>query len=134
MRSVVHSGRIEQLDAVRGISILGILLLNIYGFGLPQIAYMNPAYTLSVSTSDIVVWSILNIVAQGKFLAIFSLLFGATLTLLVRKGQEWNYRRLIILMLIGLLHGIGLWEGDILCNYRHVSYYTYLSLFIRKIN
>lgn len=117
MKSVVHSGRIEQLDAVQGISILGILLLNIYGFGLPQIAYMNPAYTLSVSTSDIVVWSILNIVAQGKFLAIFSLLFGATLTLLVRKGQEWNYRRLIILMLIGLLHGIGLWEGDILLPY-----------------
>lgn len=110
-------GRIDRLDATRGIAILGILLMNIFGFALPQIAYMNPSYTPSVSQSDIIIWAIFNLFIQGKFLAIFSILFGATLALLHRRGQRWNMCRLVILALLGLIHGVGFWDGDILLAY-----------------
>ncbi|EKT61745.1 DUF418 domain-containing protein YeiB [Providencia burhodogranariea] len=113
----VPKGRIDRLDATRGIAILGILLMNIFGFALPQIAYMNPSYSSAVSQSDIIVWVMFNLFAQGKFLAIFSILFGATLALLHRKGQRWNMCRLVILALLGLIHGVGFWDGDILLAY-----------------
>ncbi len=109
--------RIKQLDTVRGIAILGILLLNIYAFALPLSAYMNPLYSPTVSNSDHLVWSLLNIFAQGKFLAIFALLFGATLAILMHKDRRWHKSRLLILALIGLIHGIGFWDGDILLPY-----------------
>lgn len=110
-------GRIDCLDAVRGIAILGILLMNIFGFALPQMAYMNPAYTPSIEPSDIAIWAIFNLLVQGKFLAIFSILFGATLALLHRRGQRWNACRLVILAIFGIIHGVGFWEGDILLAY-----------------
>lgn len=110
-------GRIYCLDAVRGIAILGILLMNIFGFALPQMAYMNPVYTSSVETPDITIWVIFNLLVQGKFLAIFSILFGATLALLHRRGQRWNACRLVILAIFGIIHGVGFWEGDILLAY-----------------
>lgn len=110
-------GRIDRLDATRGIAILGILLMNIFGFALPQIAYMNPSYSSSASQYDIIVWVIFNLFAQGKFLAIFSILFGATLALLHRRGQRWNMCRLVILALLGLIHGVLFWDGDILLAY-----------------
>lgn len=110
-------GRIDRLDAVRGIAILGILLMNIFGFALPQMAYMNPAYSPAVNQSDIIVWVVFNLFVQGKFLAIFSILFGATLGLLQRKGLQWNRCRLVILAVIGLIHGVGFWDGDILLAY-----------------
>ena len=109
--------RIKQLDTVRGLAILGILILNIYGFALPIVAYMNPVYHSAVSNSDVVVWSLLNVLAQGKFLAIFSLLFGASLALLAHKDRQWHISRLLVLALIGLIHGIGFWDGDILLPY-----------------
>ncbi|WP_368877590.1 DUF418 domain-containing protein YeiB [Providencia vermicola] len=109
--------RIDRLDATRGIAILGILLMNIFGFALPQMAYMNPVYSQSVSQPDILVWGVFNLFFQGKFLAIFSILFGATLALLHRKGYRWNMCRLAILAILGVIHGVGLWDGDILLAY-----------------
>ncbi|HEQ1858767.1 TPA: DUF418 domain-containing protein [Providencia alcalifaciens] len=115
--SVAPKSRIGQLDTVRGIAILGILLLNIFGFALPQAAYLNPYYTPEVSSSDAAVWVFFNLFFQGKFLGIFSLLFGATLGLLSYRSILWQRSRLIILAIIGLIHGIGFWDGDILLAY-----------------
>ncbi|MTC37386.1 DUF418 domain-containing protein [Providencia alcalifaciens] len=115
--SVAPKSRIGQLDTVRGIAILGILLLNIFGFALPQAAYLNPYYTSEVSSSDAMVWVFFNLFFQGKFLGIFSLLFGATLGLLLYRPVLWQRSRLIILAMIGLIHGIGFWDGDILLAY-----------------
>ncbi|MBI6549728.1 DUF418 domain-containing protein YeiB [Xenorhabdus lircayensis] len=113
---VIHQ-RIERLDSVRGFAILGILLLNISSFGLPYAAYMNLFYKDLVSFSDVVTWSVLSIFTQGKFLFILTLLFGASLELLRQRGRDWNIPRLLILAAIGLLHGILLWDGDILLSY-----------------
>lgn len=122
-------GRIYCLDAVRGIAILGILLMNIFGFALPQMAYMNPAYSSSVEPSEIAIWAVFNLLAQGKFLAIFSILFGATLALLHRRGQRWNACRLVVLAIFGVIHGVGFWEGDILLAYALTGLVALLLLY-----
>ncbi|MDU5193317.1 MAG: hypothetical protein E6199_20200, partial [Mixta calida] len=67
------------LDFIRGLAILGILLLNISGFGLPSAAYLNPAWNGVPSFSDALSWALLDLLAQSKFLTLFALLFGAGL-------------------------------------------------------
>jgi uncharacterized protein len=57
------------LDFVRGIAILGILLLNITAFGLPKAAYLNPAWAGSITLSDAWTWALLDLFAQVKFLS-----------------------------------------------------------------
>lgn len=111
------SARIDVLDMVRGLAILGIFILNIGGFALPSAAYLNPLYTPAASATDIATWAVLSVLVQGKFLGIFALLFGATLMMLSRYSQPWNMARLLILGVIGLLHTALLWSGDILLMY-----------------
>lgn len=109
--------RIEQIDLLRASAIFAILLVNIFAFALPELAYVNPVYIASTTAGDIWCWVLLNIFVQGKFLAIFSLLFGASFEFLSKQGLYWNQIRLFLLPIIGLLHGIGLWDGDILLPY-----------------
>lgn len=82
----VKASRIQALDSVRGMALLGILILNISGFALPRAGYMNPTYLGVPSFSDAAVWSVLNVTAQGSFLAMFALLFGASLALLRQRS------------------------------------------------
>ncbi|MDH0354804.1 DUF418 domain-containing protein YeiB [Morganella sp. GD04133] len=111
------SARIDVLDMVRGLAILGIFILNIGGFALPSAAYLNPLYTPAASATDIATWAVLSVLVQGKFLGMFALLFGATLMMLSRYSQPWNMARLLVLGVIGLLHTALLWSGDILLMY-----------------
>lgn len=117
MTTTTPSSRIGQLDAVRGMAILGIFLMNIFGFALPQAAYLNPYYTETTTSSEAYLWVVFNLIFQGKVLTIFSILFGATLALLQSRSLRWNYLRLSVLALIGVIHGVGFWDGDILLAY-----------------
>ncbi|KNC09951.1 hypothetical protein AC791_15155 [Klebsiella sp. RIT-PI-d] len=105
------------LDFVRGVAILGILLLNITAFGLPKAAYLNPAWYGEITRSDAWTWAILDLLAQVKFLTLFALLFGAGLQLLLARGKRWIQSRLTLLALLGFLHVLFFWEGDILLAY-----------------
>ena len=105
------------LDFVRGVAILGILLLNIVAFGLPKAAYLNPAWSGSVTDHDAWTWAILDLFAQVKFLTLFALLFGAGLQMLLHRGKRWIQSRLTLLVLLGFMHAIFLWDGDILLAY-----------------
>ncbi|EMR2275579.1 TPA: DUF418 domain-containing protein YeiB [Klebsiella pneumoniae] len=109
------------LDFVRGVAILGILLLNISAFGLPKAAYLNPAWSGSASLSDAWTWALLDLLAQVKFLTLFSLLFGAGLQLLLPRGKRWIQSRLTLLALLGFIHGLFFWDGDILLAYALVG-------------
>ncbi|WP_035346047.1 MULTISPECIES: DUF418 domain-containing protein YeiB [unclassified Dickeya] len=111
------SPRIPMLDFARGLAMLGIVLMNIVSFGLPRAAYLNPAWQGLPSLADALSWALTDMIAQGKFLTLFALLFGAGLQLLLKRGKRWVHARLFWLMLFGLLHGIFLWEGDILLDY-----------------
>ncbi|HDO7050973.1 TPA: DUF418 family protein [Klebsiella pneumoniae] len=109
------------LDFVRGVAILGILLLNISAFGLPKAAYLNPAWSGSASLSDAWTWAFLDLLAQVKFLTLFALLFGAGLQLLLPRGKRWIQSRLTLLALLGFIHGLFFWDGDILLAYALVG-------------
>ena len=109
------------LDFVRGVAILGILLLNISAFGLPKAAYLNPAWSGSATLSDTWTWALLDLLAQVKFLTLFALLFGAGLQLLLPRGKRWIQSRLTLLALLGFIHGLFFWDGDILLAYALVG-------------
>lgn len=109
------------LDFVRGVAILGILLLNISAFGLPKAACLNPAWSGSASLSDAWTWALLDLLAQVKFLTLFALLFGAGLQLLLPRGKRWIQSRLTLLALLGFIHGLFFWDGDILLAYALVG-------------
>ncbi|EPE7077295.1 DUF418 domain-containing protein YeiB [Cronobacter sakazakii] len=105
------------LDAVRGLAILGILLLNITAFGLPKAAYLNPAWYGDITSRDAWTWALLDLFAQVKFLTLFALLFGAGLQMLLPRGKRWIQARLTLLALLGFVHAIFIWDGDILLAY-----------------
>ena len=105
------------LDFIRGCAILGILVLNIIGFGLPSAAYLNPAWQGSVTLSDAWTWAISDIFAQLKFLTLFALLFGAGLQMQLSRGSRWLSARLSLLVVLGFIHSVFIWEGDILLDY-----------------
>ena len=109
------------LDFVRGVAILGILLLNISAFGLPKAAYLNPAWSGSATLSDAWTCALLDLLAQVKFLTLFALLFGAGLQLLLPRGKRWIQSRLTLLALLGFIHGLFFWDGDILLAYALVG-------------
>ncbi len=105
------------LDFIRGAAILGILLLNIFAFGLPKAAYLNPAWYGDITSRDAWTWALLDLFAQVKFLTLFALLFGAGLQMLLKRGKRWIQARLSLLVLLGFLHALLFWEGDILLSY-----------------
>src|SRR5882724_2148026 len=118
--------RISALDTVRGFALLGILLMNITELGLPHAASWNPTVAGGSTGWNLFTWVVTEVFADGKMRAIFSLAFGASVLLLVerlfRKGAgvdaaDIHYRRMLWLLLFGLIHGYLIWFGDILFPY-----------------
>ena len=118
--------RSVALDVLRGVAILGILLLNIRSFGLPMASYTTPFAWENPTQADLWVFGIIQTVADGKFMTLFAGLFGAGLVLSARRYDESGeharayrvqYRRLGWLAGFGLLHIFFLWHGDVLLLY-----------------
>ncbi|MEZ4389138.1 MAG: DUF418 domain-containing protein [Candidatus Krumholzibacteriia bacterium] len=116
--------RIEALDVLRGLAVLGILLMNIQSFGSPGDEYMNPAARGTPSGLDLAIWATSHVLADSKFMTLFSVLFGVGIAIFAgrlehrgRKPAGLHYRRMGWLWLIGMLHGYLLWYGDILVSY-----------------
>lgn len=109
--------RLKTIDILRGFAILGILLVNMWGLGMPQ-------YTLFIklgwwsSPLDRLVEELILFLAVGKFYCLFSFLFGWGFA--QQSGQNnpkfvrQYCRRMVILLLIGSLHVLLIWWGDIL--------------------
>jgi uncharacterized protein len=122
---VQSTGRISSLDIVRGFALLGILLMNIVGFGLFH-AYDNPTNAGGATGINLGVWVVMHILAEGKMRCLFSMVFGAGVVLLTARHEERHgpgssadifYRRNLWLLLFGLLHAYLLWQGEILYPY-----------------
>ena len=127
---VSSADRIESLDVLRGFALLGILLLNIVGFGLPAAAYSNPAAGFT-HAFDPVVWASIELFAEGAMRCLFSVLFGAGVVLftsgVAAKGAALHYRRNFWLLVLGLFDAyVLLWNGDILVNYALAGAVLYL--------
>jgi len=118
------SERIVGLDALRGVALLGILVINIWVFSMPEATLTNPTVYGDFTGVNYWAWFVAHVFGQNKFITLFSALFGAGILLFVEskaeKGQpavRLHYRRTAILIAIGLLHAYLLWYGDILVAY-----------------
>ncbi|MCA9299290.1 MAG: DUF418 domain-containing protein [Phycisphaerales bacterium] len=113
--------RIESIDVVRGVAVLGILVMNIPSFALSASAFFNPTLDGGYSGVDRLAWIVSHLLFDMKMMAIFSMLFGAGVVIYgERKGSSalsLHARRMAWLLVIGLLHAFVIWEGDILVMY-----------------
>ena len=115
--------RIEAIDFLRGVAVLGILAINITGFWGPSLATFSPAIP-QAEPGGAAWFGFAFVVFEGKMRALFSLLFGASMVLFAdaaeRQGANPDMaqlRRLLWLALFGYLHFALLWWGDILFTY-----------------
>jgi uncharacterized protein len=125
--------RIRSLDVLRGIAVLGILLVNVWAYALIFPASVMPGYVDCNSPLDRAVVLLTWLVAYTKFMPIFSMLFGAGVVLfterIVARGEKPRnlfFRRQLWLLLFGLVHAYLLWAGDILVPYAVVGMIVYL--------
>jgi len=110
---VLRQERIEAIDILRGLAILGILIVNMQLFSMPEGLPVDGA-----------VERLTLFFAQEKFKALFSFLFGLGLAVQMMRADARGVRflplyarRLCVLFLIGVAHFLFLWDGDILHDY-----------------
>ena len=128
--------RIESIDVLRGFALLGILVMNISSFAMPSMAYFSPV-VYDINPLNHIIYSITHIIADQKFMAIFSMLFGASTILFINsvKKREKSplllfYSRNFWLLILGWIHSTYLWYGDILFIY---ALCAFLLFFFKNI-
>lgn len=118
--------RITQLDALRGLAMIGIVWMNVHVFALPAQGYYNPiAWSGSqvgvAAPYDRLVWTASFVFIEDKFRTLFAMLFGAGCIILLEKGGErvWraHFARMAVLFVIGIVHATLLANNDILRAY-----------------
>ena len=116
--------RVTAIDMLRGVAVLGILVMNIYAFAMSFAAYQNPLAQGGTEWYNLATWFFTHVFFDQKFMTIFSMLFGAGLVMMATRADVrgtpckgvW-FRRNFWLLVIGALHGYLLWFGDILFHY-----------------
>ena len=118
------SERVVAVDSLRGFALLGILVMNIQSFAMVSATYMNPTVSGDLSGLDYWVWLFSHLLADMKFMTIFSMLFGAGIVIVAdrqtargRSAASLHYRRMGWLVIFALAHAYLLWYGDILFTY-----------------
>jgi uncharacterized protein len=129
---VPDAERLRLIDALRGVALLGILLMNIPGFALPN--YFSESFKSDPTSVNFWVNAVISVVFEGKMRALFGMVFGAGVLLFVSKKEQTGksvtglfYRRMMWLVLFGLIHAhLILWIGDILYLYGFCGMLVYL--------
>jgi uncharacterized protein len=122
-RPVSPAERIDAIDVLRGIALLGVVAINVVSEFRVSIFEQFLSRKPTASPIDSVVEAILTLAVETKALALFSLLFGAGLAIqfdrLAGSGRRTSLlvRRLAVLLAFGLLHLCLIWNGDILTEY-----------------
>jgi uncharacterized protein len=117
--------RIGSIDTIRGAALLGILAINIVGFAQPRQSIAYPAIAGGFEGINFALWCLADLFMEGKMRAIFSMLFGASVVIFTSAKQarignevaDLYYRRMIWLIVFGVLHAYLIWPGDILYAY-----------------
>lgn len=121
-----EGARLDSLDALRGMAVLGILLINILGFGLPGGAAVDPTVHGGDTGADLAAWAITAVFVDGTMRGLFTLLFGAGVVLFCARVAQaaparvagLHVRRMLWLVAFGFVNShLLLWEGDILFDY-----------------
>jgi len=131
---IAHQERYDAIDLLRGVALLGILVMNIQAFAMPMAAYFNPTALGDRGPVDFYVWAFSHLFFDQKFMTIFSWLFGAGIVLMTARaarlredasaGQArpvkpavFHYRRMLALLVFGVIHAYLIWDGDVLVLY-----------------
>ena len=128
LKPISENERIDFLDVLRGIAIFGIFLANLQWFSFSFLhldgKYIFPSVDYKLSF-------IYAFFIDGKFYTIFSILFGWGLALQLKRtinkpisGKIFLIRRLLYMMLLGAIHLLLIWEGDIILFYGITGFFV----------
>lgn len=127
LHAIHKKDRLHSLDILRGLSLLGILLVNMKSFHEP--ALYKSSFVSSTSAPDRLIEQFINLFAQASFYPLFSFLFGAGSVIFYERAKKKGHsfpryysKRLIGLFIIGMLHAAFIWHGDILTNYAIIGF------------
>ena len=120
--------RIESIDVLRGIALLGILVVNSLFFAMPMMIGLNtPGFGSEQVVANPVEWSswwIMTMFFQYKFISLFSILFGVGAAIQFDRAKKagrpfegFFVKRMLILLCFGVIHALLFWYGDILTIY-----------------
>lgn len=119
-----ESRRLQSIDVLRGVAILGILPMNMQLFAMIDGAFLNPYACEWTDNLNVGVWVFLHVCIGHKDLAIFSMLFGAGIIMAGARDEttdhraaKLHFRRMGVLFFLGLIHAYLIWPGDILVTY-----------------
>ena len=125
-RPVAAAERIQTIDVIRGVALLGILMMNMPGFGIHWSIFSTIGRGPR-DTADFCTLAAIEIFFSGTMRGLFSMLFGAGMVLFMLNKKEtpggvtvaeYYYRRLLWLVLFGVINAyVFLWPGDILYFY-----------------
>jgi uncharacterized protein len=127
--------RLPTLDILRGFALMGILIMNMPGFGTSFFAEADGSH-LWPGAADQAAEQLRDLLFSGKFNSMFSLLFGIGFTIQFQRMLDRDpvaapamyLRRLLVLLAIGLAHACLLWTGDVLHQYALLGIVLLLGL------
>ncbi len=110
--------RVAELDALRGVAVIGIAWMNVYAFAFPLQAYYNPVVFGLEGAVDRWVWLFSFLFIEDKFRTLFAMLFGAGCLILFEKQNgnpgRAHIARMTVLLALGLVHSVALANNDVL--------------------
>jgi len=137
---VSRTERLESLDALRGVGVLGILVMNIYAFAMVFPAYANPLIMGGTDLLNLGTWFFTHIFFDQKFMSIFSMMYGSGIVMMMQRAEARGasfgpvfLRRSFWLLLLGAIHGYFIWWGDILFMYALVGLFVFLFRRLRPV-
>ena len=130
--TVIEKHRLSSIDTLRGFALLGILVMNIQSFSMISAAYTFPNLHMDVTGVNLIIWAMSHVFADLKFMAIFSMLFGAGIILSTQQKEQagyktwaYHYKRTFWLLIFGMVHAYLIWYGDILVTYALCGFVVY---------
>ncbi|EPX60489.1 hypothetical protein D187_001976 [Cystobacter fuscus DSM 2262] len=130
-RPIDASERLVLLDVLRGFALGGVFVSNVFGWFTGR-AFL-PRAQLEAPLAGTPWWDVLAIhgiaaLVNGRFMTLFSFLFGLGFSVQLLRAEARGAsiaplytRRLCVLFLIGAVHLLGIWYGDILTTYAPVG-------------
>lgn len=136
LEPVASGERMEIVDILRGVALLGILFVNMKFYTAPLAIFWTPEVYWP-ETHNVIASGWIVFFAQGKFYTLFSFLFGLGISIQLLRSQQrgrgflaYHFRRMGVLLIIGLLHSYFVWMGDILVTYAVLG--CFLPLFLNR--
>ena len=136
-RPISATERIDAIDVLRGVALLGVLAINVVTIFRVSIfqQFIFPKPPLSFSSIDSAIGTVLTQAVELKAFALFSLLFGTGLAIQFERLAKSErrtlllVRRLVVLLAFGLIHLCLIWNGDILTEYALAGFIVLPFLF-----